>query len=73
MKSTLKILTWLMAFLPLTAWAQNIEMASAWHENGKIYVVIGVIAIIFIGLVIYLISLDRRLTKIEKEEKTHTP
>jgi len=44
-------------------------MAETMRSNGKIYVVVGVIAIIFVGIVVYLISIDRRLTKIEKEEK----
>ncbi len=64
-----KILVWLMAFLPVSVFAQDVEMADMLHENGKIYVVVGVIAIIFVGLVVYLVSIDRRLTKMEKEEK----
>lgn len=69
MKNLLKTLVWLMAFLPVSAFAQDVEMADMLHENGKIYVVVGVIAIIFVGLVVYLVSIDRRLTKMEKEEK----
>ena len=34
---------------------------------GKIYVVIGVILIIFIGLIIYLISMDRKVKRLEDE------
>jgi CcmD family protein len=55
--------------LPFLSIAQDVEMADLLHENGKIYVVVGVIAIIFVGIVVYLIAIDRRLTKIEKEEK----
>jgi CcmD family protein len=55
--------------MPFLSIAQDVEMADLLHENGKIYVVVGVIAIIFVGLVVYLIAIDRRLTKIEKEEK----
>lgn len=33
---------------------------------GKIYVVVTVIVTLFVGVVIFLISLDRRLKKIEK-------
>lgn len=69
MKSLIRILVWLMAFLPVSVFAQDVEMADMLHENGKIYVVVGVIAIIFVGLVVYLVSIDRRLTKMEKEEK----
>jgi CcmD family protein len=42
------------------------EMADVMRSSGKIYVVIATIAIIFIGLAIYLFSIDRRLKKIEK-------
>jgi len=44
----------------------NIEMADALRSSGKIYVVIATIAIVFIGLAIYLFAIDRRLKKLEK-------
>lgn len=40
-------------------------MASAMRESGKIYVVVGVVVLIFIGLLIYLIRLDRKIGKLE--------
>jgi CcmD family protein len=55
----------------VTAFAQKgapVEMADEMRSSGKIYVVIAVIVIIFIGLSIYLFSMDRRLKKIEKEK-----
>jgi len=36
---------------------------------GKIYVVVAVVLAIFIGIVLFLIFLDRRLTKIEHQIK----
>lgn len=42
------------------------------RETGKINVVVGVILLIFAGIVIYLLRLERKLTKLEhqlKEEK----
>jgi CcmD family protein len=54
----------------VTAFAQDpasVEMADTLRSSGKIYVVIGTIVIIFIGLAIYLFAIDRRLRKIEKE------
>ena len=42
------------------------EMADAMRSNGKIYVVVAVIVAIFAGIIIYLIRLDRKLTKLEK-------
>ena len=49
-----------------TVLADNIEMADIMRSNGKIYVVVTVIAIIFIGLMIYLYYIDHRVKKLEK-------
>lgn len=38
------------------------------QSSDKIYVVVVCVVIIFIGLAIYLFSIDRRLKKIEKEK-----
>jgi len=48
--------------------AQPVEMADELRQSGKIYVVIAVIVVIFIGLAFYLFAIDRRLKKIEKEK-----
>jgi CcmD family protein len=47
---------------------QDVEMADLLRSSGKIYVVIATIVIIFVGLAIYLFSIDRRLKKIEKDK-----
>ena len=47
---------------------QSPEMDDVLRSSGKIYVVVLVIAIIFVGLGIYLFSIDRRLKKIENEK-----
>ena len=52
----------------ISAFAQQAEMADAMRSSGKIYVVVGTIAIIFVGLAAYLFSLDRRLTRIENQK-----
>ena len=39
------------------------------QSNGKIYVVVAVIAVVFIGLITYLISIDRKVSRLEKEAK----
>jgi CcmD family protein len=46
-----------------------IEMADGLYQSGKIYVVILVIAVIFSGILTYLILLDRKISKLEKELK----
>jgi len=48
--------------------ATNVEMADTMRSSGKIYVVIAIIATIFVGLAIYLFAIDRRLKKIEREK-----
>ncbi len=42
-------------------------MADALRENGKIYVVVVVMGIVLTGVFVYLISLDRKIRKIEEE------
>jgi len=39
------------------------------RETGKINVVIGVIVLIFLGIVVYVLRLDRKLTKLEHQLK----
>lgn len=47
--------------------AQDAEMADVMRSNGKIYVVVGIILIILIGLITYLFMLDRKITKLENK------
>ena len=42
------------------------DMADAMRSNGKIYVVVGVLLIILMGLFIYLFSMDKKIRKIEQ-------
>lgn len=75
MKKTLLIL-FLLLSLNLSAQetyqgAENtkVEMADTFRENGKIYVVVAVVGTILAGLIIYAISLDRRVARMERESK----
>jgi CcmD family protein len=43
------------------------EMADAMRSNGKIYVVVAVLVIIVTGLLVYLIRLDGKVGRLEKE------
>ena len=48
--------------------AQNeVAMADVMRENGKIYVVVAVLAIIFAGIIVYLIRIDRKTSELEKQ------
>ena len=55
-------------FSTLFAAAQT-EMADTMRSNGKIYVVVAVLATIFAGIFVYLILLDRKITRLEKTNK----
>lgn len=52
----------------ITSFSQTteVEMAKGLRADGKIYVVVAVMSLIFIGLAIFLYSLDRKLTRLEK-------
>lgn len=45
----------------------GVEMADAMRQNGKIYVVVAVILLIFSGMIAYLYRIDRQVSKLEKE------
>ena len=57
-----------LSFLPFVGAAQSNgpDMADAFRENGKINIVLAVIAIIFICLAAFLLYLERRVSKLEK-------
>jgi CcmD family protein len=44
-----------------------VEMADGMRQSGKIYVVIAVILTILAGLIFYIIRLDRKISRMEKE------
>jgi uncharacterized membrane protein len=46
--------------------AQEVEMADAMRANGKIYVLLAIIVVILAGVLAYLISLDRKISKVEQ-------
>ena len=45
---------------------QKPEMADLMRSNGKIYVVVAVCLTILIGLFIYMMIIDRKMSKLEK-------
>lgn len=57
-------------FLPMLSIAQEAhpEMADVMRSNGKIYVVVLVLATIFAGIIAYLVRLDRKISKLEKNQ-----
>ncbi|MHA4846326.1 CcmD family protein [Flavitalea antarctica] len=43
------------------------EPATGMRSDGKIYVVVAVVVTILIGLLLYVIRLDRKITKLERK------
>jgi hypothetical protein len=52
-----------------TAFAQDVEMADTMRSEGKIYVVVAVAFISLAILSFYMIRIERKVTKLEKEMK----
>lgn len=65
------VLTLIALLIANIGFAQEVEMADMMRSNGKIYVVVGIILIILLGLILYLFSMDRKLSKLEKELDKH--
>ena len=59
--------TTLVAQSPMTD--EPVQMADVFRSNGKIYVVVAVVITLLAGVVTYLISLDRKISRLEKEGK----
>ncbi len=47
----------------------DVPMADQLRADGKIWVVVGVIALVFVGIVFYLVRLDGQIGRLEKEIK----
>ena len=47
---------------------EKVEMADQMRSNGRIYVVVAVMLTILAGLILYIIRLDRKISKLEKEK-----
>lgn len=61
----LQIVAFSFAFAQSTA--SQPEMAETFRKEGKIYVVIAVASIILTGIVVFLIMLEKRINKLEKQ------
>ncbi len=57
---------------PFLSMFLEITETTGLRSQGKIFVVIAVIALIFMGLSIYLIAMDRRIKKLENKANKKT-
>lgn len=69
MKKAVKILLGLLLIINPTLFAQDAQMADAMRSEGKIYVVVAIILVIFFGLIAYLIYTDRKISRLEDRLK----
>ncbi len=68
-KSSMLTIVFTLIFLMQAAAEENVpEMADAMRTDGKIYVVVLVLATIFAGLITYLVRIDRKVSKLEKNK-----
>ncbi len=65
MKKIINALVTLMLAIP--AYSQEVEMADKMRSEGKIYVLVWIILTILAGLVVYLITIDRKASRLEKK------
>lgn len=63
----LQLTTFLFAFAQTTAATPT--MADTFRQDGKIYVVIAVAGVILIGIVIFLIMLERKIKRLEENSQ----
>lgn len=73
-KSLSSVICLFLYLLPLFTMAQSAEAERKYtaydmRSNGKIYVLTACILLILIGLILYLIRLDRKIARVEKEIK----
>lgn len=66
--SILSIVLSLLAVTGALAQESQPEMADVMRTDGKIYVVVLVLATIFAGIIAYLVRIERKINKIEKNK-----
>lgn len=48
---------------------EEVAMADQMRADGKIWVVVAVISVIFAGIIAFLVNIDRKVSKLEKQLK----
>jgi hypothetical protein len=66
-RKIIMMLATVLTFLPVFAQDKKTEMADLMRENGRIYVVVAVVLTILIGLILYVVRLDKKISRLEKE------
>jgi len=66
-KKFILLLVTTIASLTIFAQQKDVKMADFMRSNGRIYVVVAVVLTILIGLIFYIVRLDRKISNLEKE------
>ena len=48
----------------------DVEMADQLRRDGKIYIVVGCVLVVLAGVLFYLVSIDRKVGRLEKQFKS---
>lgn len=56
-----------LVLLPMLAQAQTSTVDDFFNNTGKIYVVVGVILLLFLGIIAFLVYLERKVSRIERD------
>ncbi len=67
LKKTTLLFVLLLSGLWLHAQGEPATMADTMRSNGRIYVVVAVVLTILTGLILYLVRLDRKISRFEKD------
>ena len=65
MKKTIVLL--LCILYSIFSYSQDVEMADGLRASGKIYMVVGVLVTILLGVIVFLMMIDRKVSDIEKK------
>ncbi len=63
------ILVVIASLVSYAAAAQTEQSTDLMRSNGKIFVVMAVVVLILVGLFIYLFSIDKKITRLEKQDQ----
>ena len=69
MKKLSKIILFMLVSLTsaMAQTPQPVEMGDIMRSEGKIYVVVAIMLVVFLGLIVYLVAIDRKVGKLEKK------
>ena len=61
------LLVIMIASVSIFAQDKKVEMADKMRDNGRIYVVVAVVLTILIGLILYIVRLDKKMNRLERD------